>query len=310
MKRLSLLATAIILLLSAATGYCQDSAVEDEVKKKVDSLFVLSCGGLEKYRDLQQPAESTLVEMREKAVPYLLEKLTTQSAREKWTLIRVFGKIGEPAVMPVIGRLESEEKEEVKLAIRILGEIKDNRAVVPLTGLLDREDYNIRSHVCESLGKIADTTAFNDVSPRMQDSVEVVRKSAAVALGRMMSARAIPHLVHGLSDAHFSVRMSSANSLVNLGEPAVKPLLFLLDHSAPPTLHLAIESLGKLKEKSAVPPLLEKLKDHDWATRAFAVEALSEIDDPKGTQAIIELKKTETHPFVLNRIDQHSKNKD
>ncbi|UCB52118.1 MAG: HEAT repeat domain-containing protein, partial [Candidatus Zixiibacteriota bacterium] len=279
MRKLIFLGIVLFFILSAAPGYCQDSEDEDRLKKRVDSLFVLSCGGLEKYRDLQQPAESTLVEMGEMAVPHLLEKLTTQSAREKWTLIRVFGKIGEPAVMPVIGRLESEEKNETKLAIRILGEIKDNRAVGPLTGLLDREDYNIRSHVCESLGKIADTTAFDHVSPRMQDSVEVVRKSVAVALGRMKIARAVPYLVHGLSDSHFSVRMSSANSLVEIGDSSVEALLFLLDHSAPPTLHLAIESLGKLKDKRAVPPLLDKLKDDDWATRAFAVDALSEIDD-------------------------------
>ena len=301
---------ALFFFLPVSSGYCKESSDEDQLKKKVDSLFVLACGGLEKYRDQQEPAESILVEMGEKAIPYLLEKLTTQSTREKWTLIRVFGKIGEPGVIPVIGRLESEEKDEVKLAIRILGEIKDNRAVGPLTELLDREDYNIRSHVCESLGKIADTTAFDDVSLRMDDSVEVVRKSAAVALGRMKNARAVPYLVRGLSDVHFSVRMSSAHSMVEMGEPAVKPLLFLLDHSAGPTLHLAIESLGKLKERSAVSPLLDKLKDDDWATRAFAVEALSEIGDPRGTQAFIELKKTETHPFVLNRIDQHLKNKD
>jgi HEAT repeat protein len=310
MRKLKSLTILPLLLLSPATGYCQESGDEVQLKKKVDSLFVLSCGGLERYRDLQQPAESSLVEMSEKAVPYLLEKLTTQSAREKWTLIRVFGKIGEPAVIPVIGRLKSEEKDETKLAIRVLGEIKDNRAVKPLTGLLDREDYNIRSHVCESLGKIADTTAFDDVSLRMQDSVEVVRKSAAVALGRLKIVRAVPYLVRGLSDVHFSVRMSSANSLVEIGEPAAKPLLFLLDHSGPPTLHLAIESLGRLKNKQAVTPLLEMLKDEDWATRAFAVEALSEIDDPKGIQAIIELKETETHPFVLGKMDQLRKEKD
>jgi HEAT repeat protein len=310
MKAAKFLGIGLFLILSASAGYCQEPENEDQLKKRVDSLFVLSCGGLEKYRDLQQPAESTLVEMGDTALPYLLDKLTTQSAREKWTLIRVFGKIGEPGVMPVIGRLESEDKEETKLAIRILGEIKDNRAVVPLTGLLDREDYSIRGHVCESLGKIADTTAFDQVSPRMEDSVEVVRKSAAVALGRMKIARAVPHLVQGLSDAHFSVRMSSANSLVSLGEPAVKPLLFLLDHSAPPTLHLAIESLGKLKEKTAVSPLIDKLKDDDWATRAFAVEALGEINHPEGIQAIIALKKAETHPFVLGKIDRYSKETD
>ncbi len=309
MKRFQLLIICVFIIFWAQSGLCQAPSEEDELKRKVDSLFVLACGGLEKYRDQQQPAESTLVEMGDEAVPYLLEKLTTQSAREKWTLIRVFGKIGKTATLPVIERLDSKDKDETKLAIRILGEIKDNRAVQPLIGLIDIEDYNIRSNVCESLGRIADTTAFTDVSLRMEDSVEVVRKCAAVALGKMEDTRAIPRLVRGLSDPHFSVRMSSANSLVEIGEPSIKSLLFLLDHSGAPTLHLAIESLGRLKCEKALPALLAKLKDEDWATRAFTVEALGEIDDQRGISAITEMKKDEIHPFVLNKIEQCLKKK-
>jgi HEAT repeat protein len=154
------------------------------------------------------------------------------------------------------------------------------------------------------LGKIEDTTAFEPVVSRMADSVEVVRKSAAVALGRIKDQRAIPFLIDGLSDPHFSVRMTSANSLIQLGEPAVKPLLSLLDGSDQTTLHLAIESLGKLKTKQAVKPLIKKLEDDDWATRAFVVEALGEIDDSNGILAIKRMKKKETHPFVLGKIDK------
>lgn len=301
--RFSSFVFGLLIILLATTAFC-DQPAEEEMKKKVDSLFVLSCGGLEKYRDQQQPAESTLVEMGERAVPYLLEKLDTQSAREKWTLIRIFGKIGEPAAMPLIGRLGSEDKEVIKLTIRILGDVKDDRAVKPLVGMLDRADYNIRSHACESLGKIADTAAFSEVSLRMEDSVEVVRKSAAVALGKMKDQRAIPYLVGGMSDPHFSVRMTSANSLVQIGEPAVKSFIFLLDHSDEPTLNLAIESLGRMKSEKAVSPLLEKLSADDWSTRAFAVEALGEIGDPRGIQAIRAMREKETHPFVLGRIEQ------
>ncbi len=304
MNRLKSLAICSLVILLAKSGFCQIPDAGDEIKQRVDSLFILACGGLERYRDQAQPAESTLVEMGKQAVPYLVEKLTTQSAREKWTLIRIFGKIGEPAVLPVIGRLESDDKEETKLAIRVLGEIKDNQAVEPLLGLISNQDYNIRSHVCESLGKIADTTGFNDVSVRMKDSVEVVRKSAAVALGKIKDIRAIPHLIRGLSDPHFSVRMSSAHSLVQMGEPAVKPLISLLDHSVGPALDLAIESLGELKDKRAVPYLLEKLKDQNWATRAFAVEALGNMGDQRGVQAIRKMKEEETHPFVLSKIAQ------
>jgi len=303
-KRFKLFLICLFTILLTRNGFCESSEVKDELKEKVDSLFILSNGGLEKYRDQAQPAESTLVAMGENAVPYLMEKLTTQDARDMWTLIRIFGKIGKPSVVPLIGRLNSENKDEVKLTIRCLGEIKDHQAVPPLIGLLNNNDYNIRSLSCESLGKIEDSTSFEKLSYCMQDSVEVVRKSAAVALGKMKDPHAIPYLILSLSDPHYSVRMSSANSLVEIGEPAVKPLLSLLNNSTDQILHSAIESLGKLKDKQAVPSLIEKLKDEDWATRAFAVEALREINDPRGIEAVKELKKKETHPFVLSKIEK------
>ncbi len=295
------------------------SAWADELEERVDSLFIKACGGLEKYRDLAEPSKEALIEMGEEAVPYLLDKLDTQSAREKWTLIDIVSKIGEPAVMPLIEYLKSDNKDEVKLASRILGDIKDKRAVNPLVRLLDKEDYNTRSYACESLGKIGDTTAFTHVSYCLKDSVEVVRKSAAVALGKMKESRAIPHLIEGLSDPHFSVRMTSAEALVEIGEPSIESLIDLLSLSTDPmdpadttAVYLAIESLGKLKDKlseaksigRATKPLLKKLKDEDWATRAFTVEALGEIGNKQGIRAIRNLKKRETHPFVLKTIDE------
>lgn len=323
MKKLILFVISSFVIFCSLNGSFENSVYADELKERVDSLFIKACGGLEKYRDLAEPSKKVLIEMGEEAVPYLLDKLDTQSAREKWTLIDIVSKIGEPAVMPLIESLKSDNKNEVKLASRILGDIKDKRAVSPLIELLDKEDFNTRSHACESLGKIADTTAFAPVSSCLKDSVEVVRKSAAVALGKMSAMgrsafggkedRAIPYLIEGLSDPHFSVRMTSASALVEIGEPSVKPLIELLSLSTDTiAIHLAIESLGKLKDKlneaksigRAIKPLLKKLEDDDWATRAFTVEALGEIGNKKGIKAIRNLKKRETHPFVSKKIEE------
>lgn len=311
MKRFILLIISPFVIFFSSGGFFEAPIFADELKERVDSLFIKACGGLEKYRDFAEPSKEALIEMGEEAVPYLLHKLDTQSAREKWTLIDIVSKIGEPAVIPLIEYLKSDNKDEVKLASRILGDIKDKRAVSPLIELLDKEDFNIRGYACESLGKIGDTTAFTDVSSCLKDSVEVVRKSAAVALGKMKESRAVPHLIEGLSDPHFSVRMTSASSLVEIGEPSVKPLIGLLSLSADPmgpadtmAVFLAIESLGKLKDKRALRPLIEKLEDDDWATRAFVVEALGEIGDKKGIKAIRNLKKRETHPFVSKKIEE------
>jgi len=315
MKKLILFVISSFVIFCSSGVLVENSIFADELKEKVDSLFIKACGGLEKYRDLAEPSKKALIEMGEEAVPYLLNKLDTRSAREKWTLIDIVGKIGEPAVMPLIEYLKSDNKDEVKLASRILGDIKDKRAVSPLIELLDKEDFNTRGYACESLGKIGDTAAFTHVSSCLKDSVEVVRKSAAVALGKMSAmgrsafggkdSRAIPYLIEGLSDPHFSVRMTSAEALVQIGEPSVKPLIELLSLSTDTiAIHLAIESLGKLKEKYTVKPLLKELEDDDWATRAFTVEALGEIGDKKGIKAIKNLKKRETHPFVLKKIEE------
>ena len=313
MKKLILFVISSFFIFNSIYSNPNRTACADELKERVDSLFIKACGGLEKYRDLAEPSKKALIDMGEEAVPYLLDKLDTQSAREKWTLIDIVSKIGEPAVMPLIESLKSDNKDEVKLASRILGDIKDKRAVNPLIELLDKEDFNTRSYACESLGKIGDTTAFTRVSSCLKDSVEVVRKSAAVALGKIKDSRAISHLIEGLSDPHFSVRMSSASALVEIGEPSVKPLIELLSLSTNAiAIHLAIESLGKLKDKlseaksigRAIKPLLKKLEDDDWATRAFTVEALGEIGDKKGIKAIKNLKKREAHPFVLKKIEE------
>jgi hypothetical protein len=304
MIKFKLLVIFIVLQIFIGSGYCQEIKGNEDTRKLVDSLFIVSNGVSEMYRDQAQPAESTLIAMGEQAVPYLMEKLDTQDAREKWTLIRILGKIGKPAVLPLIGKLDDQNKDVAELSIRILGDIKDTSTVQPLIQQLTRDNYNIRSDVCESLGKIGDRSAFQDLSLRMGDSVEVVRKSAAVALGRVKNVQAIPYLIRGLSDSHYSVRMTSANSLVELGKPSTKPLLNLLDNSNGDGLYLTIESLGRLKSKQAVTPLIGKLKDQDWATRAFAVEALKQIGDSRGIRAIAELRKTERHPFVLSKINK------
>ena len=83
MKRLLLLVTLTFVIFTTGNGYCESLDEGDELKKKVDSLFVLACGGLEKYRDQAQPAESTLVEMGEKARGYAVRYFDFDKLVEK-----------------------------------------------------------------------------------------------------------------------------------------------------------------------------------------------------------------------------------
>jgi HEAT repeat protein len=278
--------------------------LSEDLKSKVDDLFIKASSGTEKDRDLVEPSKNSLIKMGKDAVPYLVEKLDTQDAREILTLIDILSKIGEPAVLPLLDCLKSENKDKIKTASRILGDIKDKRAVKSLSGLLDNADYNIRANACASLGKIGDSTVLDNIIFLLEDSVEVVRKSAAVSLGKLNDPRAIDVLIKSFKDKHYSVRMTASISLVKLGKPAVEPLLKVLNDPDDNTRYLAIESLGKIKDKRAVPYLLKKLKSEDWAERAFTIEALGTIGDSKGIKAVKKLAKTETHPFVKRKITE------
>lgn len=289
----------IIFVNFYSLSFCSDLKSQVE---QVDELFIKASSAEEKYRDMVEPSKKALIEMGKDAVPFLVDKLETQDAREILALVDILGKIGEPAVLPLIDCLKSENENKIKTSSRILGDIKDKRAVQPLSDLLDNPDFNIRANACASLGKIGDTTVLDEIIFLLQDSVEVVRKSASVSLGDLNNPRAIDVLIHALRDKHFSVRMTASVSLVKLGPQVVEPLMKVLNDADDNTRYLAIESLGKIKDTRAVQFLLEKLSSKDWAERGFAVEALGKIGDKKGIDAIIDLSKKESHPFVKRKI--------
>jgi len=278
-------------------------AFADEIKKKVDELFIKASSGMVMHRDEVEPAKKDLIEMGEEAVPYLVEKLDTQDAREIHTLVDILSEIGEPCVLPLVESLKSEDKFRLRATARILGKIKDRRAVSPLAFLLNHNNHSVRGGACSALGKIGDTTITERIIEMLNDSVETVRKSASVALGELKDLRGVSPLVSALKDPHYSVRMTACLSLSKMGEPVIDTLISLLDNKVDFVRNLCIEALGKIKNQRCVDPLINKLNHPDWTTRAFAVEALGEIEDPKGIVAVVRLSEKETHPFVLNRIE-------
>jgi HEAT repeat protein len=295
MKKVTLLTAFLLVVL-------MDASIADDVRKKVDELFILASSGEVQYRDKVEPAKKELIEMGAEAVPYLVEKLDTENAREMHTLTDILKEIGGPAVLPLIQQLDSENKEVLRTSATILGKIGDPKAAPHLAGILEHPDLRIRSAASTSLGQVGDTTFLGVVVSVLSDSVEMVRKSAAYALGELETPGGISALISAFQDPHYSVRLTAVTSLVKIGEPAVDTLISLLSHPDAGVQYLSIEALGRIKATEAIDPLLAKLKSEHWATRAFAVEALGEIGDKRGIVSVVNLQKDETHPFVLNRI--------
>lgn len=312
-KTVLLISLAVILQIfwGVNQGKSQDKVESDSLKHLVDSLFIISSAGFVKFADLEGPARKQLIEMKEKAVPYLIPKLSNRDARDINTLIELFKGIGDVATTQLVQALQTDDIWQIRTTCRCLGEIKDRRAVPNLIQILNHSDYQVRNYATTALGNTKDTTAFNSIVEILNDSIEVPRKAAAYALGELNDKRGIPYLISALSDKHFSVRMVAMESLVKIGKGAIPSLIQLMDNwsdsdstEKPNSYYLAIEALGKIKEPQVLPILLDLLKTPNWMTKGVAVEALGNYNNPKIVVALTNLKKTETHPFVKDRIEK------
>ncbi|GAG35765.1 unnamed protein product, partial [marine sediment metagenome] len=73
--------------------------------------------------------------------------------------IEALGKIGEPALEPLIQALKDEDSQTRRWVVRVLGEIGDKRAVEPLIAALKDEDERVCCSAAEALGNFADIKA-------------------------------------------------------------------------------------------------------------------------------------------------------
>lgn len=142
----------------------------------------------------------------------------------------------------------------------------------------------------------------------------------------------IDSLLQDLTDDNYSVWWSAKEDLKNLGEPAIMPLIDLLEDEnktvrgrvvlalseigderaiAPLIKHLEFENTPMRKKialslnkfgKNAIKPLTEALKHQDFEVRESAAEALGEIGDPDALDSLENALKDE-NPYVRNRVE-------
>jgi hypothetical protein len=71
----------------------------------------------------------------------------------------------------------------------------------------------------------------------------------------------------------------AADELVNIGKPAVEPLIKALKNNETRIYHGAIYALGEIKDPRAIEPLIKALEDKDLSIREIAVNALERITE-------------------------------
>jgi HEAT repeat protein len=219
------------------------------------------------------------------------------------TLDDIFKGIGEPAVEPLAQKLKARDDYVRRLAIRCLGDIGSAKAISALTAVAGHDDYRTRSGAMSALGKIGDPAGATYAMKGLFDSDYSVATSAAVACGKIKGKIDPIALVEVLDHPYYGVRYSAMLSLIQIGEPSVGPLMqYIQTHPVDISTGYAIEALGKIGSKQALPVYEQTLFWNDWAFRAFTAEALGDLQQKKAKKLIEKALKSETHPLVKGKL--------
>jgi HEAT repeat protein len=175
-------------------------------------------------------------------------------------------------------RDERSNKNERILICWLLGQLRNKRTVHALLNAFNDSDPSLFWEAAKSLGQIGSKRATHPlILILLKDTNPEKRAAAAYALGNLRDKRALHLLLKKLADENENIRVRE---------------------------HVA-EALAYIKDESAVPPLIDALRDSIAEVRFWSAFALGEIGD---NRALTELKIiADTDKSVLPRLGRVSK---
>ncbi|MBI5779059.1 MAG: HEAT repeat domain-containing protein [Planctomycetes bacterium] len=242
-----------------------------------------------------------------KMLYYVIPELASENYNESGWASAFIAAQGKVAVPALLEHLKLKDKGLRRAIIMTLGDLADPSATEALLPFLQHP--GLVDITCMSLGKLKDKRAVPALLKLADNKAfkesEGLRKLLAVALGNIADAAAVPHLIKALDEEYFWVRYPAEQALIQIGEPSVPALLDVVKANRFPASAHAIEALGRIKSKDAkvYDALVKGLDNTDWAMRGFAVEALGDLGNTTALTVFDTLKRTEKHPFVLNKIE-------
>jgi len=217
-----------------------------------------------------------------RASGYLIKTLEDRDIELRRASAGALGKLKDyRAVKPLINALKDEDTDVRFFAIGSLGDINDPIAVRPLTEVMENEseDDALRLKARKMLGNIG-SPAVGPLIKCLQSKDYVTRWYAAVALGEIGDRLAEEPVINLMKDEIKEVRRGAAGALGNIGGPgAVDSLIECVRNDRCWIARkLAVEALGRIRDKRAIEPITEALKDKIYDVKKAARQALKNIN--------------------------------
>ena len=228
---------------------------------------------------VRENAAEVLGEIKDlRAIDSLSTAISDEHPHVRRAATRALAKIGAPAVPVLASALEMFYPDVRRIAAESLGEIKDSRAVEPLCAALDNRYPRVRMAAAEALGKIGDLRATASLAAALKNRNPEVRQKSAEALGEIKDPRAVEPLCAALEDEY--PRKAVAKALGRIGSSAVPNLVDALKNRDPKIRQFVAEALGETQDLRAIDPLIVAMRRGPYDVRRTAARALGKIGNP------------------------------
>jgi HEAT repeat protein len=287
-------------------------------------------------------SRTTLIEMGAIIVPTLLTGyLGTEDTRAKSELNWIITGIGYPTSQFLIPYLSSPSPSIRVNAAWLLGEVssisahendcdpgplpEDRAAIDALKASIEGETVvSVVSAELVSLGKMRDPGQIELLARYLHNQDETLRIGAVSALGYIPDQLVIAPLMSAFSDPQLSVRRSAVMALSSpfLGNIAFEALLggavmsLAGDEGQRCALQSLVLFLGSVEGEQPRPEqqrkrafdiagmiIRKEISQDSWALRGLAVDLIGYTNQPDAIGFLEGLRRSEKHPFVLQRIE-------
>lgn len=220
--------------------------------------------------DLRRSAAVALRQIGDtRAVESLINALHDPDAEVRRAASDVLRQIGKPAFKHLFNALHDPDAGVRRAVIYALGYPGKAPPVEPLINALRDPDADLRRSAAVALGRIG-KPAVEALIVALSDPNVDVRGHAIDALVKIGSDHTIEPLI----------RRSATDALVQIGKPAIEPLISTLSNSDADVRRNTVIALGEIGDAHAVEPLVSALSDPDANVRYRAAIALGKIGEP------------------------------
>jgi len=237
---------------------------------------------------------------QQKDIPALIRALRYNDFEVQTSAAQALGSLGNEGINRLILALKDKDRDVRLGIIEALSVIRDQRAVPPLIELLNDTSSEVRWETTIALGEIGGPDVISPLKNALRDPDKYVRYGAASAL-----LKTGWNPVSDEERAFYYVGMQEWQKVKDCGPAAISALSLVLQDPDSSVRIEAIEVLGLIGDKKAIPALMQSLRDGNADVRWKAVLAspkcgISIMHLPRGLSLRPRLRKNPLIAGFLN----------